>query len=125
MRKVYVTGQNGEIIKHSRAEEDAFTRMVLRVRRQFSFCQFQYRMTLIVETKFTLNFCEDSFAIIMYHYVGVDSGFRYSEVNASTARVVDSIVQGFSKSIMPNVNYIVRQGTDERSDIRTPDHILR
>ena len=63
------------LIKHSRSEKDALTRVVFRVSCQLALGQLKHRMSLIQQSKLILDFRKNSDSVVYQNKLNASSGF--------------------------------------------------
>src|ERR1700737_2011179 len=94
--------------------------MPLRVRGQFSFCQFKHSMAFVQETQGALNFSKDSNTVIHDHHFGCRGGFGDSNKDGGATGMVDSVIEHFRETVLPNIFYVVWHVTENRGKVVAP-----
>ena len=98
--------------------------MILGIGRQLPFRQFEDGVSFVVELQLSGDLSEDSLAVIKK--LNLDSGGRPFDYDNhySAGRVVDRIVEHFSKTVLPNVSSTLRDIGEEGLDLGAPYRVL-
>ena len=124
VRKIYAAGVDGESIEHPRSEEYTFAGMVVGIRGQLPFRQFEYRMAFVFKTQRVLDFSEDSVSIVQNIHLGRCSRAFDVYGNVCACRVIDCVVQHLLEAVSPDVHRVSGEVRKERLDLLSPYLVL-